>query len=133
MRVLFLAAASIAIMTASFDAEARARGRGSATYNIRRTTVQGAFVAFPARPAPDGSRAETWAVGNGASPFTGPPETRLLQGTSGAAGDVGAERPNAPSRKAVASAPVMLKGASQPEWCPTKRVAGSGSGFCLVN
>jgi hypothetical protein len=133
MRVLLLAAASIAIMTASFDAEARARGRGSATYHIRHTTVQGAFVASPARPAPDGNRAETWAVANGASPFTGPAETRLVQGTPGAAGDVGAGRSDAPGRAAVASAPVMLKGTSQPEWCPTKRVAGSGSGFCLVN
>src|SRR5215218_9026733 len=104
MRVLLLAAASIAVMTASFDAEARARGRGSATYVVRHTTVQGAFVASPARPAPDSSRAETWAVGNGASPFTGPTETRLVQGAPGGAGDVGAGRPDAPSREAVASA-----------------------------
>ena len=133
MRLLLLAAASVAVLTASFEAEARARGRGSATYVVRHTTVQRAFIVSPARTAPDGNRAETWAVGNSASPFTAPAETPLLRGVSGAAGDLGALRPDAPGRETVASAPVMLKGASQPEWCPTKRVAGSGTGFCLVN
>src|SRR5215203_1894985 len=106
MRVLLLAAASIAIMTASFDAEARARGRGSATYVVRHTTVRVTFVASPARATPDGNRAENWTVGNGASPFTDPAETPLLQGSSGTGVDLGAIRPGAPSRETVASAPV---------------------------
>ncbi len=133
MRVLLLTAVSIAIMTASFDAEARGRGRGSGVYVNHHTTVQGAFIGFPARTAPDGGRAESWANGNGASPFTGLAETRLLQGASGTAEEVGILRRDAPGGEAVARAPVALKGASQSDWCPTKRVAGSGTGFCLVN
>ena len=132
MRALLLTAASIAIMTASFDAEARGRGRGSAASVTRHTTVQGAIVASPARTAPDGNRTDN-PTGDNASPVTGPAGTRSLQGAPAAVGKAGNLRYGAPGRKVVASAPVALKEASPSDWCPTKRIAGSGTGFCFVN
>ena len=128
MRVLLCAAAAIAVMTASFDAEARGRGRVA---SVSRHTTVGVFVAPPLRGTPDGGRAETWTAAY-EPPLAGPAESRLSQGAPGAV-DTALPRRDAPGREAVASAPAALKDAPQAEWCPAGRVAGSGRGFCLVN
>lgn len=132
MRVLLCSAASIALMTASFDAEARGRGRGGMASVSRHATV-GVFIAPPLRGASDSGRAEAWTAAYNPSPLlTGPAEARLSQGAPGAA-EAALPRRGAPGREAVASVPAALKDAPQPEWCPAGRVAGSGKGFCLVN
>jgi hypothetical protein len=124
MRLLLLSAAVLTLTTASFEAEARARFRVGAPRVSRQTTVQGVFIAAPARPTSAGDRAPT--IEDHQNPSREP--APMLEAAIVAAAP-GIE----PSRDALASAPAAPKASPQPVWCATGRVAGTGKGFCLVN
>jgi hypothetical protein len=119
MRLIVLSAATLALLTASFEAEACARIRSVPHVN-RHTTVQGVVIAAPARPAPAAERVPAVEDRQEPAPML--------------AAAIFADAPRTePGREDQASASTALKIAPQPLWCATGRVAGTGKGFCLVN
>lgn len=109
--ILLAGSLAAAIATAS-DAEARGRRGGRSFFVI--PVGSGTAVAAPLRKRDEGAGTEA-QIRKGSSPAEpGPPE---------AARKPAEPAPAAPTHVVVAAA----------EWCPTRRVVGTGAGFCDLN
>jgi hypothetical protein len=121
------AAVSAVLVLAASPAEARRFRFGGGVHAGSYTRPSGAPVQPHARSAPDGTRASNWTV-VGVPPYAAKRGVQPVTGASQlvSAGGVG---PVAEGGEV----PPALAAAAPAEWCPTKAVAGSGAGFCLIN
>lgn len=126
MRRLPIAAVAVLLIAASVPAEARGFRFGGGVHVGGYTRQNGTYVQPHTRSAPDGTRANNWTV-VGAPAYAA---KRGVQPVTGAPQPASAGEAAPPAEGGAAPA---LAAAAPAEWCPTKAVAGSGSGFCLIN
>ena len=115
-RPAILLALTILALTADMAAEARPRFRGlGRVYNTGPVQKANSAPQTSARPA----LLLLPSVGRGAAPPAGSAEH-------------GAE-PTLAYTAASSESPELVEVPAKPDWCPSKRVTGSGTGFCLIN